>query len=430
MEFYSDVPEDVILKHPLPIKRLTEVEVERYFREALSRNVNVLKMPCFLGGGFWVHYVPPLVDEVSSSPELLTSYTPYQPEISQGLLQILFEYQSMIADLYGMDVANASMYDWATALAEALLMAVRVTKRRRVVLPKYLPPWRRVVAETYLRPHGIEILYYGYSAEHGRAHITEIEKLIDGSAALYVENPNFFGVIEEDVEEMGEIVHRAGGLFIVGADPLSLGVYEAPGNYGADIAVGEGQHLGNPPSFGGPSLGIFTFRGDLKLVWQSPGRLIGLTRTLDGSRRGFVMALQAREQHIRRERATSNICTNEAWVAVRAAVYLALLGSSGLRSLGELIIERTYRLISLLSRLPYIEVPVFKAYYFREFPARLRRGRVSELNSKLIEHGVIGGLDLTGIFPELGESMLLATTEIHSDEDQEKLVHAMDQVLR
>ena len=430
MDLFSDIPKDIMLKRSLDIPALPEVEVEKYFRRILETNVDVLSHPCFLGGGVWIHYVPPIVDEVTRSPEFLTSYTPYQPEVSQGVLQALFEYQSMIADLYGMDVANASMYDWGSALAEALLMAIRIKKKRAVLIPSYLPPWRQRVVETYLNPHGIEIRRYGYGV-NGQAELSDIKDLAKDVSAVYIENPNFFGVIEEKAEEIGEIAHSVDALYIVGADPLSLGVYMPPGEYGADIAVGEGQHLGSPPSFGGPSLGIFAIRGELKLIWQMPGRLIGLTRTKDGSSRGFVMALQAREQHIKRERATSNICTNEAYLAIRAAIYLAYLGASGIRMLGEKIVERTYRLMSLLDRLDDVEAPMFKgSYYFREFPARLWSVPVEEVNRLLwAKYEIIGGLNLGKFFPNLGNAMLLATTEIHSDQDQNMLVEALRDIL-
>lgn len=428
-EYYSDIPPNLILKKPLKIPKLSEIQITKFFRSKLGKNVNVIDKPCFLGGGIWIHYVPPLVDQISSLPELLTSYTPYQPEISQGLLQILYEYQSLIADLLEMDVVNASMYDWGSALAEAALMSIRITRRKKIVIPKYLPPWRKSVLHTYLSPHNIKIEEYNIDNVTGLAKLDEIERVSKGAAAVYAENPSFFGVIEKNMEEIGKIAHSSGALFIAGVDPLSLGILKPPGAYGADIAVGEGQHLGSPPSFGGPSLGIFAVNDNIKMIRQMPGRLIGLTTSIDGSRRGFVMALQTREQHIRRERATSNICTNEALMAVRAAVYLSLLGGRGLRKLCLIILWKTKRLIKLLSKVNGINVPLFKASFFREFPLKFIKGDIETISKEIFKRGIIPGLNISKIFPEFKNSMLIATSEIHSDSDYELFVKCLREVI-
>ncbi len=429
LKYYSDVPKDLFLRQSLNIKAKTEIEVYNELKSILKKNRDVLSTPSFLGGGVWCHYVPPLVDYIASSPELLTSYTPYQPEISQGILQILYEYQSMICDLTGMDVANASMYNWATATAEALLMSLRVTGRQKVIIPKYTSPWRKRVIQTYLHPHKIKIIEYGIDEITGLMNINEIKESINDAAALYVENPSFFGILDSNVEEAGKIAHDAGALYIVGVDPLTLGVIRPPGDYGADIVVGEGQHLGSPPSLGGPALGIMAVRDDMRLIRQLPGKIIGLTTSQDGVKRGFVMALQTREQHIKREKATSNITTNEALLAVRAAIYLALLGSTGLRKLGELILERTKKLSSMLSKIEGVSSPLFKAFYFREFPIKLPIDP-NVVNSKLLEKGIIGGLNLKKFFPELGNAMLLATTELHTDSHYEMLMKSMSEIIR
>jgi glycine dehydrogenase subunit 1 len=429
LKYYSDVPKDLLLKQPLNIKAKTEIEVYNELKNILKKNRDVLSTPSFLGGGIWCHYVPPLVDYIASSPELLTSYTPYQPEISQGILQILYEYQSMICDLTGMEVANASMYNWATATAEALLMSLRITGRQKVIIPKYTSPWRKRVIKTYLHPHKIKIIEYGIDDSTGQMNLEEIKQSITDSAALYVENPTFFGVLDPNVDEAGKIAHEAGALYIVGVDPLTLGIIKPPGDYGADIVVGEGQHLGSPPSLGGPALGIMAVRDDMRLIRQLPGKIIGLTTSQDGSKRGFVMALQTREQHIKREKATSNITTNEALLAVRAAIYLALLGSTGLRELGELILKKTRKLSDMLSKIEGVTSPLFKAYYFREFPIRLPIDP-NIVNSKLLERGIIGGLNLKPFFSEFGNVMLLATTELHNDSHYELLMKSMSEIVR
>ncbi|MEM3833025.1 MAG: aminomethyl-transferring glycine dehydrogenase subunit GcvPA [Thermoprotei archaeon] len=428
LKYYSDVPKELLFMQPLNIRAKSEIDVYNEIKSILKKNKDILSTPSFLGGGVWCHYVPPLVDYIASSPELLTSYTPYQPEISQGILQILYEYQSIICDLTGMDVANASMYNWATATAEAFLMSLRITGKHKVIIPRYMAPWRKRVIRTYLRPHKVEVIEYGINESDGLMNLDEINKSMSGAAALYVENPSFFGILDPNVEVAGKIAHEFGALYIVGVDPLTLGIIKPPGDYGADIVVGEGQHLGSPPSLGGPALGIIAVKDDMRLIRQLPGKIIGLTTSQDGSKRGFVMALQTREQHIRREKATSNITTNEALLAVRAAIYLSLLGSTGLKKLGELILERTVKLATMLSKIDGIISPLFNAHYFREFPINLPIDP-STVNSKLLEHGIIGGLDVKKFFPELGDVMLLATTELHNEMHYEMLVNSLSKIV-
>ncbi|RLE52406.1 MAG: aminomethyl-transferring glycine dehydrogenase subunit GcvPA [Candidatus Methanomethylicota archaeon] len=427
-ELFSDIPEGIRLNRDLNIPGpMSELGVYRFIRKVLSKNVNALEMPVFLGAGCWPHYVPSLVKEIVRRSEFLTSYTPYQPEISQGMLQALFEYQSLICELTGMDVANASMYDWASALAEAALMAVRVTRRSKIVIPKIIHPERKLVLKTYTRPHGIEVVEVQYDRMTGQLDLSSLEDIVSSDvAAVYVENPSYLGFVEVNVEEVGSIAHRAGALYIVGVDPISLGVLKAPGDYGADIVVGEGQPLGNPMNFGGPSLGIFACRGDRRLIRQMPGRIIGMTTTMDGSRRGFVMALQTREQHIRREKATSNICTNEALCAVAAAVYLSLLGPRGLRKLCETILYNSHYAMKRLNDIHGVRAPLFNAPHFKEFVVNIDESGMSieELHKKLLEFGVHGGKVIKGEFPELGESALYCVTEVHSKEDIDRLVEA------
>jgi glycine dehydrogenase subunit 1 len=373
------------------------------------------------------------VKEVVQRSEFLTSYTPYQPEISQGMLQALFEYQSMICELTAMDVANCSMYDWASALGEAARMASRVTRRNEILVPRIMHPERRATLKTYTEPADISIKEVVYNPETGQIDLGDLEsKISNNIAAIYVENPSYLGFVEEHVDEIGSLAHEHGALFIVGVDPTSLGILKPPGEYGADIVVGEAQSLGNPMNFGGPLLGIFACRDDLNLVRQMPGRIIGLTTTTNGDKQGFCMVLQTREQHIRREKATSNICSNEALCAVASAVYMALLGPQGLRELGETIMYKANYAMRLLSKIEGIKAPVFKSMHFKEFTVNFDGTGLSvkEVSEKLLKMGVHGGKDISREFPELGQTALYCVTEIHSKEDIELLAKSLERIAK
>jgi len=387
-------------------------------------------MKCFLGAGVWPHHVPAAVDHVSSRSEFLTSYTPYQPEISQGILQALFEYQSMICELLEMDVANCSMYGWASSLGEAARMAARVTRRNEFLVPHYLSRDRLMVLKSYAEPAEIRIIEVDQSLRNGQIDMEDLKRKVSNrTAGVYIENPSYLGFLTESPEAIAEVVHDAGGLFIVGVDPTSLGVLRPPGDYGADIAIGEGQPLGNYMN-GGSLLGIFACRGEDRLVRQIPGRIIGMTATLDGKRQAFCMALQTREQHIRRHRATSNICTNEALYALRAAVYIALLGPRGFRELGEIIISKTRLFIKKLSQIDGVHVPFFDAYHFKEFTVNFDEFSKSlqEVNRRLLKKGIIGGKELTSDFPELGQTSLYCVTEMHTSQEIEYLCESLREV--
>jgi glycine dehydrogenase subunit 1 len=373
------------------------------------------------------------VKEVVQRSEFLTSYTPYQPEISQGMLQALFEYQSMICELTAMDVANCSMYDWASALGEAARMASRVTRRNEILVPRIMHPERRATLKTYTEPADISIKEVVYNPETGQIDLGDLEsKISNNIAAIYVENPSYLGFVEEHVDEIGSLAHEHGALFIVGVDPTSLGILKPPGEYGADIVVGEAQSLGNPMNFGGPLLGIFACRDDLNLVRQMPGRIIGLTTTTNGDKQGFCMVLQTREQHIRREKATSNICSNEALCAVASAVYMALLGPQGLRELGETIMYKANYAMRLLSKIEGIKAPVFKSMHFKEFTVNFDGTGLSvkEVNERLLKKGVHGGKEISREFPELGQTALYCVTEIHSKEDIELLAKSLERIAK
>jgi len=429
-ELYSDVPPGLMLPEPPRVgagRPLTEYEARRLV-EREFRDVAVFRdPPPFMGGGLCYHVVPSVVEAVAGRAEFYTAYTPYQPEINQGLLQALFEYQSLVADLLEMDVVNASMYDMSTAVAEAFLMAVRVTRRRRIIVPATMHPEHRETAETWLMGKGIELIQAPYNPETGEADIGFIEEKLreGGVAAVYMEQPSSLGFIDPGVEAAAEAAHRHGALFILGFEPLSLGILRPPGRLGADIAVGEGQPLGLGLNYGGPLLGIMAVRGERRLIRQMPGRIVGMTRSVEGER-GFTLILQAREQHIRREKATSNITTNEALMAVRAAAYLALLGGEGLRRLAESIWLRSHYAARRLRSLG-VEAPVFKAEFFKEFTARFPIP-YREVHAKLLEKRILGGLPLSRWGRSCREA-LFCVTEAHSRSDIDRLVDAVAEAL-
>jgi glycine dehydrogenase subunit 1 len=432
-ELYVDIPEKYRLKKPLNLPEgLSEFEVKKHVENLLSKNKTCNDMPIFLGAGCWPHYVPAVVKEIVQRSEFLTAYTPYQPEISQGMLQALFEYQSMICELTRMDVANCSMYDWASALGEATRMATRITGRREILVPKIIHPERATTLQVYAEPAGIMVKQVAYERENGQISLEDLKsKISDKTAAVYIENPSYLGFIETQVDEISKEAHAHGALFIVGADPTSLGILKPPGEYGADIVIGEAQPLGNSMNFGGPLLGIFACRDDMSLIRQMPGRIIGLTTTVDGSEQGFCMALQTREQHIRREKATSNICSNEALCAVASAVYVALLGPQGMRELGETIMYKANYAMHLLSEIDNVKTPIFNSAHFKEFTVNFDEARssVNDVHKKLLKHGIHGGKDISKEFPELGQTALYCVTEIHSREEIEHLTEVLAEIL-
>ncbi|WP_297501820.1 aminomethyl-transferring glycine dehydrogenase subunit GcvPA [Thermococcus sp.] len=423
-DLFSDVPEGMIKEFNLPEGR-SEYEVFTELNEVLSKNRTVLEMPSFLGAGTYFHYVPAHIKYLIERSEFLTSYTPYQPEVSQGMLQALFEYQSMMAELYGLPIVNSSMYDWGTAIAEAALMTARLHrgKRKRFVIPKALSPEKKAVIRTYTRGANLEIVEVPWD-ENGHLDIEQLKEESKDSAGVYVEMSNFFGLVEENVREIGEVAHDSGAYFVVGADPTMLGVFEAPGELGADIAVGEASFLGSPMNFGGPRAGVFAVRNDRTLIRQMPGRIIGMTKDANG-KRAFVMTLQTREQHIRRAKATSNICSNEALVAVASAIHLATLGPKGLRELGEVILKNTSYLKRHLSEVA--EIP-FEGLYFKDVPTKFEIP-YDVIHERLLERGIHGGYYLGRHFPELGETALFSATETTRKEWVEGLLKALREII-
>lgn len=396
----------------VPDEGISELELKETLKALSNKNINTEGSVSFLGGGSYDHFIPSIVSHVISRSEFYTAYTPYQPEISQGMLASIFEYQSMVCDLTGMDAANASMYDGATALAEAASLAIHYTDRNEVLVSRAVGPHYRQVLNTYAKGADWIIREFGYQEGVGISSIAEAQKLIsDKTACLIIANPNFFGCIE-DVSKFSGFAKSKGALSIVSVDPISLGILKRPGDLGTDIVTGEGQSLGLPQNFGGPYLGIFAVKKDYMRLM--PGRIVGETIDTKG-RRGYVLTLQAREQHIRREKAYSNICSNEALCALAGTVYLATMGRSGLREVAEQCLQKANYAKKKLSKLVALKAPSFK-----EFVVKLSKP-VDQLNKKLLDNKIIGGLDLGKYYPELKGHMLIAVTEMIKKEDIDKL---------
>jgi glycine dehydrogenase subunit 1 len=425
-DLFADVPSAVrfpALKLP---PAASEMEITGEMHALAGRNFRVDPALSFLGAGTYHHFRPATVDYVLRRGEFYTSYTQYQPEASQGMLQALFEYQSMICRLTGMEVSNASHYDGATALAEAVLLALNVVqgKRSKIVMSPAVHPQYRAVVRTYLRgTHANSVT----GDEDARSDLARLVKLLDGeTAALVIQNPNFFGQCEP-VDGLAEAVRRAGALLIVATDPIALALLRPPGAYGADVAVADGQPLGIPPSFGGPHLGILASRMDY--VRRLSGHLVGETVDAEG-RRGYVLTLATREQHIRRAKATSNICTNSAVCAVAAAAYLATLGKHGLRDVAALCFHKSHYAAAEIGRLKGFAVNPHSPSqpFFKEFVVRLPRPP-AEVNEILREqHGIIGGYDLGRDYPHLAGHMLLAVTELNTRAAIDRLVGALREI--
>lgn len=422
-ELFVDIPEGVRLDRELNIPQaMSELELISHTRKLADRNQTIEDNSCFLGAGAYDHYIPSAVAHIVSRSEFYTSYTPYQPEVSQGTLQAIFEYQTMICQLTGMDAANASVYDGATALAEAAKMACSVKSRQEIVVSRAVHPHSRAVLKTYSKFSGIDIIEIGY--RDGRISLDELRAAVSkNTAAVIIQTPNFFGIIE-DLEEVGELIHENGGLLIVSVDPISLGLLKPPSEYGADIVVGEGQALGNPLNFGGPYLGFFATTK--RLIRRMPGRIVGETVDEDG-RRGFVLTLQTREQHIRREKATSNICSNQSLNALTAAVYMALMGKEGLETVANLCIQKAHYAYEKLLNIEGVK-PVFNAPFFKEFVVKLD-GSIEDLNTHLLNHNIIGGYDISRDYPELNGGWLVAVTEKRSREDIDLLAQKVGEIL-
>ncbi len=411
-QLFDDIPAELRLNRSLDLPPpLSEFDLVSRLKALAALNRSCENAVCFLGAGMYDHFIPAVVDHMISRQEFYTAYTPYQPEISQGLLQAIFEYQTMMCDLTGMDVSNASLYDGATAAAEAVLMACQATRRHKILLPDSVHPHTRQVLKTYERLGKFSLAEFSESAEALGENRQNDENswqsnLDQDTAAVVIQSPDFFGVIK-DIATAADAAHAKGAYLIVIADPLSLALLEAPGSKGADLVVGDGQVLGNPMNYGGPSLGfIAAKKKDLRRL---PGRIVGQT-TDKNSQRGFVLTIQTREQHIRREKATSNICSNQALNALTAAVYLSAMGPAGLKQTATLCLHKAQYAFDTLTGSGEFE-PIFKDKpFFREF-ALTSKQPVAAINRKLLKAGVIGGLELSAYYPHLGSGWLVAVTE-------------------
>jgi glycine dehydrogenase subunit 1 len=397
---FSHLPEDVRLHRPLNLPAgKSEYEIIDYFRDRGAENAN--GFASFLGAGVYNHYRPVLVDTVVSRGEFLTSYTPYQAEISQGILTSIFEFQTMICQLTGMDVANASMYDGSTAVPEAAMMAARITGRDRVLVSRTVHPEYREVLLTYARHQGMPVDQFGYDADSGAADLDDLERRIDRqTAAVIIQSPNFFGVVE-NARKAAAVAHSNGALLVfVFTEAVSLGLLEPPRD--ADIVAGELQSFAIPPSYGGPYAGVIAAKE--KYLRQMPGRLVGETRDTNGNR-AYCLTLSTREQHIRREKATSNICTNQALVALMATVFMSVYGKQGLRDLASQNLSKAHY---LAGKLPLR----FTGPFFNEFVANTNGRAADAINAELLRKKIIGGLPLERFYPELKGAVLLCCTEM------------------
>jgi glycine dehydrogenase subunit 1 len=417
-ELFASIPADLLLRGPLKTPAaISEMELLASSEAMAARNT-AARRPSFLGAGAYSHYSPTIVDHLISRSEFFTAYTPYQPEISQGTLQAIFEFQTLVCQLTGMDVANASMYDGSTALAEAVLMAERITRRKKVITSSAVHPEYLEVVDTYVQHYGVDFHRVETDERTGLISAEGLDSLDDKTAALVVQSPNFFGCIE-DVQALAERAHSVGALLIVAVtESISFGLLRSPGACGADIVVAEGQSFGVPLSFGGPFVGLFSTRD--KYARQIPGRLVGEAFDKEG-RRGFVLTLATREQHIRREKATSNICTNEGLIALAATIYMETMGRSGLQEVAEQCAQKAAYTARRIAELTGFSLP-FAAPRFNEFVVRApveAKGLLSRLAS---EKNITGGLALSRYYPDRPNDFLICVTETNSRQEIDALI--------
>jgi glycine dehydrogenase subunit 1 len=419
-ELLAPIPESVRLRRDLSVPpALDEASLVRHLHTLSARNVDLESHLCFLGAGIYDHFRPSVVGALASRGEFATAYTPYQPELSQGMLQAIYEYQTLICALTGMDLSNASMYDAATSLAEAALMCADLSDRPEVVVSQAVHPHYREVVQTYLNATGyrmVEVPFTGTPADLDALNAA----LSDQTAGVLMQYPNFFGCVE-NIGASVEAAHRVGALAVTSVDPISLALLKPPAEYDVDIVVGEGQSLGNPMGFGGPLLGFFACKK--KFVRNFPGRIVGATVDQQG-RRGYTMTLRTREQDIRREKATSNICTNEALLALCATIYLCELGKNGLRQVADLCLQKAHYTRDELCKLPGVSPCFPNSPFLKEFAVCLPVAP-EEVNRKLLADKIVGGLPLAPFAPELGNAMLVCVTETKTKEDSDRFVAAV-----
>jgi glycine dehydrogenase subunit 1 len=422
-ELFSDIPEQIRMQQPLNLPTaMSELTLDRHMQSYANKNLDFSKVTSFLGAGAYEHYQPSVVDAIIGRSEFYTSYTPYQPEISQGMLQAIFEYQTMVCELTGMDIANASMYDGPTALAEAGIVCCAQTRRNKLLVAGSVHPEYREVLRTYAAGQSIDVVEL--DVKSGTVDLNALSEYVnDEVAGVLIQYPNFFGCIE-DVQAIAQIAHDNGALVVVNTYPVALGVLETPGALGADIVVAEGQSLGNSVSFGGPYLGVMAVRKEL--MRRLPGRIVGQTRDSDGNL-GYVLTLQAREQHIRREKASSNICSNQALNALAATVYMSYMGKSGMEEVALQNYHKAHYLQSLVSQLPGVEVP-FEQPFFNEFVIRLPKAS-DRIQNQLLDLGILFGLNLQSYYPDLKDCVLVNVTEVRTREEMDTLVKELEGLL-
>ncbi|MDQ3010237.1 MAG: aminomethyl-transferring glycine dehydrogenase subunit GcvPA [Acidobacteriota bacterium] len=424
-DLFKGIPDNLQLKRPLGLPAaLSEPDTLNYFRGLAERNTTRLtgeRMTSFLGAGAYDHFIPTIIDTLISRSEFYTSYTPYQPEVTQGTLQYIFEFQTLVCQLTGMDVANASMYDGSTAMAEAFLMAQRVTRRDKVVIAETVHPEYLEVAKTYTQHGDLTIETVHFDEESGRILSDDLSKLDDKTAALVIQSPNFFGCVEE-LQLLADKAHAVGALLIVVvSEAISFGLLKSPGECGADIVVAEGQSFGIPLSYGGPYVGLFACKE--KYVRNMPGRLAGIAYDKNGNR-GFVLTLATREQHIRREKATSNICTNQGLIALAATVYMETMGRRGLQEVAMQNAQKAAYAARLIAEIEGFSLP-FSAPRFNEFVVRAPQS-ADEILSKLSEEkNIIGGLALSRYYSENPNDFLVCVTELNSKEQIDNLIEGL-----
>lgn len=422
-DLFSDIPEDIRLSRDLNLpKSKSELEVTRYLKGLASKNCSLSELTCFLGAGAYDHYIPSIVDHIISRSEFYTSYTPYQPEISQGTLQYLFEFQTLLCELTGMDVANASLYDGGTAVAEAALMASAYSRRKEVIISETVRPETRKILKTYAHLQGIELIEIPM-----KDGLTDLEKLSEkvskNTAAVIVQSPNFFGIIE-DVEAAAEIAHREKKTsLIMSTDPISLGILKRPIDLGVDVVVGEGQSMGMPLAYGGPYLGFIASKSDY--LRKLPGRIVGQTQDLDG-KRSYVLTLTAREQHIRRDKATSNICSNQGLNTLAATVYMVTLGKKGIREVAMQTTQKAHYAFNKLTESGKYK-PVFNHPFFKEFAIESNLDP-KEINKVLLDEKILGGYNLGNDYDGLKNSILYAVTEKRTKDEIDKLSLVLEEI--
>lgn len=421
-DLFTDIPSELRLGRKLDLDNsLSEIELSDRMKALSGKNKGSDELICFLGAGAYDHYIPSVVKHLVMRSEFYTAYTPYQPEISQGTLQAIFEYQTMICSLTGMDVTNASMYDGATACVEAAMMAVENARRSSIIVSRTVHPEVRAVLKSYMRFRDVEVIEADMA--DGITDVEKLKSLVEaGTAGVIVQNPNFFGIIE-DLTEIEKMVHSNKALLIDYVDPISLGILKSPGESGVDIVAGEGQSLGNSLSFGGPYLGFLATTS--KLMRKMPGRIVGQSEDVDG-KRAFVLTLQAREQHIRRYKATSNICSNQGLNALTAAIYMTTMGKQGLKEVAEQSTKKAHYAMKQLTGSGKYKL-MFNKPFFKEF-AVIGETASCKVNDELLKHNILGGFELDKEYPELKNSLLICVTEKRTKAQIDKLSQVMEVV--